>query len=115
MSEKEGGYYYSYELFKSIAVKTNSRAEVFTDAMNIAIENKLGDETVNTCLLAIKLCDYLSKKLKLIEELRSRDSQIREGKIALADSEIQEIKEYGAEIEEIEQQLARQNLSVNFH
>ena len=115
MKNKEEGYYYSYELFKSIREHNNKKQEILNDIMNYAIQEDMHEYIVNLCLNAIKVCELLSKKMIVIEELRRADDQIQEDKIALAGSEIKEIKELGQEIEELEEGLATFNLSANFH
>lgn len=115
MSNKEEGYYYSYKLFKSIQEHNSKKLEILNDVMNDALQNESSDYIVNTCLDAIKVCEFLSKRLVVIEDIRKSDNHISGDKIALAGSEIEEIKELGSEIEEYEILLAKQNLSVSFH
>lgn len=115
MKNKEEGYYYSYKLFKSIREHNNKKIEILNETMNHAIEEDMHEYIINNCLSALKTCEILSKKIIVIEELRRADNQIKDDKIALAGSEIEEIKELGSEIEEYEILLAKQNLSVSFH
>ena len=115
MGNKEEGYYYSYKLCKSIKEHNSKKLEILNDVMNDAIKEEAHEYIINICLDAIKACEFLSKRLSVIEDLRRSDNQINGDKIALAGSEIEEIKEFGSEIEEYEILLAKQNLSVSFH
>jgi len=111
MSEKDKVYYYSHELIKTIMMQSKFQSEVLREVVNSLIKDSAPEGVINIGLDSLKLCNFLQNKIKKIEEKQ----KIENGKIAISDTELKDIRELVADIEVNEFLLTGCGISVMFH
>ena len=115
MPGKDKVYYYSYELFKTMMEQSKFRSDFLIEVTNTLIKEEYPDGIVNMCISATKLCNILEKKIDTIKKTRVKKYKVEKDKIALTDSEVEDIKDITRDIEEYENLLAGCGISVMFH
>jgi len=115
MAGKDKVYYYSYELFKSIMLQARFQSKFLTEVTNSLLKEGYPDGVVNMGISATKLCNILEKKINTIKSARAERYKVKEDKIALTDTEVEDIRVITEQIEEYEFLLSGCGLSVMFH